>query len=103
MITTIGRIRTHENNFSLNYRLDFVSFTTAQPTAGTCTADTFTVGGASTVAPTICGDNAGQHSKQKNKQKKISEYYIQLENVEFNYIKIENLDYFFVKNHFSVP
>ncbi|XP_046637995.1 uncharacterized protein LOC124316225 isoform X2 [Daphnia pulicaria] len=42
-------------------RLDFVSFTTAQPTAGTCT-DTFTVSGTtSTVAPTICGENAGQH------------------------------------------
>ncbi|XP_057368748.1 uncharacterized protein LOC130689828 isoform X3 [Daphnia carinata] len=41
-------------------RLDFVSFTTAQPTAGTCT-DTFTVGGAKSVVPTICGDNTGQH------------------------------------------
>jgi hypothetical protein len=44
--------------------LDFVSFTTAQPTAGTCT-DTFQVSGATTVAPTICGNNDGQHS-QKN-------------------------------------
>jgi hypothetical protein len=44
------------------YSLDFVSFTTAQPTAGTCT-DTFQVGGASTVVPIICGDNAGQHSE----------------------------------------
>jgi hypothetical protein len=43
--------------------LDFVSFTIAQPTAGTCT-DTFQVGGATTVAPIICGDNSGQHSKQ---------------------------------------
>ncbi|XP_046458998.1 mucin-5AC-like isoform X2 [Daphnia pulex] len=41
-------------------RLDFVSFTTAQPTAGTCT-DTFQVSGATTVAPTICGNNDGQH------------------------------------------
>ncbi|XP_046457168.1 uncharacterized protein LOC124204172 isoform X4 [Daphnia pulex] len=41
-------------------RLDFVSFNTAQPTAGTCT-DTFQVGGATTVAPIICGDNTGQH------------------------------------------
>ncbi|EFX72900.1 hypothetical protein DAPPUDRAFT_308002 [Daphnia pulex] len=41
-------------------RLDFVSFTTAQPTAGTCT-DTFQVSGATTVAPTICGTNDGQH------------------------------------------
>ena len=44
------------------YRLDFVSFTIAQPTGGTCT-DTFQVGGATTVAPIICGDNSGQHSK----------------------------------------
>ncbi|KAI9559205.1 hypothetical protein GHT06_015994 [Daphnia sinensis] len=41
-------------------RLDFVSFTTAQPVAGTCT-DTFTVGGSTSVVPTICGDNTGQH------------------------------------------
>ncbi|XP_046459010.1 uncharacterized protein LOC124205601 [Daphnia pulex] len=41
-------------------RLDFVSFTTAPPTDGTCT-DTFTVEGATTVAPTICGVNSGQH------------------------------------------
>nr|CAH0107322.1 unnamed protein product [Daphnia galeata] len=41
-------------------RLDFITFATAQPTAGTCT-DTFTVSGATTVAPTICGDNSGQH------------------------------------------
>ncbi|EFX72896.1 hypothetical protein DAPPUDRAFT_325652 [Daphnia pulex] len=41
-------------------RLDFVSFTTAQPTAGTC-VDTFQVSGTTTVAPVICGDNAGQH------------------------------------------
>jgi hypothetical protein len=48
------------------YRLDFVTFTTAQPTGGACT-DTFEVGGSSNIAPTICGDNSGQHSK-KNKQ-----------------------------------
>ncbi|XP_046459992.1 uncharacterized protein LOC124206306 [Daphnia pulex] len=41
-------------------RLDFVSFTTSQPTAGTCT-DTFQVGGVSNAVPTICGDNTGQH------------------------------------------
>ncbi|KAI9559208.1 hypothetical protein GHT06_015997 [Daphnia sinensis] len=41
-------------------RLDFVSFTTAQPTLGTCT-DTFVVGGSTSVVPTICGDNSGQH------------------------------------------
>uniref|UniRef100_A0A0N8BNF5 CUB domain-containing protein n=2 Tax=Daphnia magna TaxID=35525 RepID=A0A0N8BNF5_9CRUS len=41
-------------------RLDFVSFTTAQPTAGTCT-DTFLVGGSTSTVPTICGDNSGQH------------------------------------------
>ncbi|EFX72229.1 hypothetical protein DAPPUDRAFT_254734 [Daphnia pulex] len=45
---------------TLNNTLDFVSFNTAQPTAGTCT-DTFQVGGATTVAPIICGDNTGQH------------------------------------------
>ncbi|XP_059351680.1 uncharacterized protein LOC130689828 isoform X2 [Daphnia carinata] len=41
-------------------RLDFVSFTTAQPTLGTCT-DTFQVGGSTSTVPTICGDNSGQH------------------------------------------
>ncbi|XP_059351709.1 uncharacterized protein LOC130689572 isoform X1 [Daphnia carinata] len=41
-------------------RLDFVSFTIAQPIAGTCT-DTFQVGGTSTAPPIICGDNSGQH------------------------------------------
>ncbi|XP_046637997.1 uncharacterized protein LOC124316227 [Daphnia pulicaria] len=41
-------------------RLDFVTFTTAQPTAGNC-VDTFEVGGSSNVAPVICGDNSGQH------------------------------------------
>ncbi|KAK4010126.1 hypothetical protein OUZ56_019273 [Daphnia magna] len=41
-------------------RLDFISFSIAQPTAGTCT-DTFQVGGASTTPPIICGDNSGQH------------------------------------------
>ncbi|XP_032783152.2 uncharacterized protein LOC116921066 [Daphnia magna] len=41
-------------------RLDFVSFTTSQPTGGTCT-DTFEVSGSSNIAPVICGDNSGQH------------------------------------------
>ncbi|XP_046459011.1 uncharacterized protein LOC124205602 [Daphnia pulex] len=41
-------------------RLDFVTFTTQQPTAGTCT-DSFMVGGSTSVAPIICGDNTGQH------------------------------------------
>ncbi|EFX72898.1 hypothetical protein DAPPUDRAFT_325654 [Daphnia pulex] len=41
-------------------RLDFVSFTTAPPVAGTCT-DSFMVGGSTTVAPIICGVNSGQH------------------------------------------
>ncbi|EFX72899.1 hypothetical protein DAPPUDRAFT_110154 [Daphnia pulex] len=41
-------------------RLDFVSFMTAQPTAGTCT-DTFEISGSTTTAPTICGVNSGQH------------------------------------------
>ncbi|XP_046637991.1 uncharacterized protein LOC124316223 isoform X3 [Daphnia pulicaria] len=44
-------------------RLDFVSFTIDQPSAttfGTCT-DTFQVGGSTSVVPTICGDNTGQH------------------------------------------
>ncbi|KAI9559207.1 hypothetical protein GHT06_015996 [Daphnia sinensis] len=41
-------------------RLDFVSFTTAQPTLGTC-VDTFQVGGSSSTVPIICGDNSGQH------------------------------------------
>ncbi|XP_057368936.1 uncharacterized protein LOC130690002 [Daphnia carinata] len=41
-------------------RLDFISFTIAQPTAGNC-IDTFQIGEATTVAPTICGDNSGQH------------------------------------------
>lgn len=41
-------------------RLDFVSFTTQQPTDGTCT-DSFIVGGSTNVVPIICGDNSGQH------------------------------------------
>ncbi|KAI9559204.1 hypothetical protein GHT06_015993 [Daphnia sinensis] len=41
-------------------RLDFISFTMAQPSAGTC-LDTFQVGGATTEVPIICGDNSGQH------------------------------------------
>ncbi|KAK4010419.1 hypothetical protein OUZ56_019561 [Daphnia magna] len=41
-------------------RLDFISFTTQQPTAGTCT-ESFIVGGSSNTIPVICGDNSGQH------------------------------------------
>ncbi|XP_046458991.1 uncharacterized protein LOC124205588 [Daphnia pulex] len=41
-------------------RLDFISFTTAQPTAGTCT-ETFQVSGSINPVPIICGDNSGQH------------------------------------------
>lgn len=41
-------------------RLDFVSFTIAQPTLGTC-SDTFVVGGSTNVVPVICGVNTGQH------------------------------------------
>ena len=43
--------------------LDFVSFSIAQPIAGTC-SDTFQIGGAINRAPTICGDNSGQHSNK---------------------------------------
>jgi len=42
-------------------RLDFIAFTTAQTTATGCTTDSFSVGGATTTPPVICGDNAGQH------------------------------------------
>jgi hypothetical protein len=48
--------------FLLFVSLDFITFTTAQPTAGTCT-DMFKISGSTTVTPTICGDNSGQHSK----------------------------------------
>lgn len=41
-------------------RLDFVSFTIGRPTLGVC-ADTFTVGGSTSIVPTICGENTGQH------------------------------------------
>jgi hypothetical protein len=50
--------------FIIPFSLDFVSFTTAQPTLGTCT-DSFMVGGATTIAPIICGDNSGQHSNKE--------------------------------------
>ena len=44
-------------------RLDFVSFSIAQPDSETvCSDDTFQVIGATNNVPTICGDNAGQHS-----------------------------------------
>jgi hypothetical protein len=49
--------------------LDFVSFTIAPPSAETSVcSDTFMVGGATTVAPVICGENAGQHSNFEMKQ-----------------------------------
>jgi hypothetical protein len=50
------------NNVVMYFSLDLVSFTTAQPTAGTCT-DTFQVGGSTSTVPIICGDNSGQHSE----------------------------------------
>ncbi len=56
-------MRQQANRIPYWKRLDFVSFTNAPPTVGTCT-DTFTVEGATTMAPTICGVNSGQHSKQ---------------------------------------
>ena len=47
------------------YSVDFVSFTIAGPGDSTvCTTDTFQVGGALNSVPTICGENANQHSKQ---------------------------------------
>jgi hypothetical protein len=52
--------------------LDFVSFTTAQPTAGTC-KDTFIVGGSTSEVPIICGDNSGQHSKSNYETFEIKE------------------------------
>ena len=56
--------------------LDFISFSIAQPSStagslGTCT-DTFQVGGAINKVPTICGDNNGQHSKQRRSDRKIT-------------------------------
>jgi hypothetical protein len=58
-------MRQQANRIPYWKRLDFVSFTNAPPTVGTCT-DTFTVEGATTMAPTICGVNSGQHSKQNS-------------------------------------
>jgi hypothetical protein len=58
------------NYVVMYFSLDLVSFTTAQPTAGTCT-DTFQVGGSTSTVPIICGDNSGQHSESRicyNKQ-----------------------------------
>lgn len=44
-------------------RLDFLTFNIAQPASSTvCSTDTFQVSGASSVVPTICGENTGQHS-----------------------------------------
>ncbi|XP_018024185.1 uncharacterized protein LOC108679948, partial [Hyalella azteca] len=43
-------------------RLDFGAFTLAGPdNEGVCTQDSFTVTGASSTIPTICGENSGQH------------------------------------------
>lgn len=45
-------------------RLDFHSFSIAQPNAqSVCATDKFTVVGSSNNVPTICGDASGQHSK----------------------------------------
>jgi hypothetical protein len=70
--------------------LDFVSFTTAAPTAGVC-SDTFQVGGTSTVVPTICGANSGQHSKNNNKTHKFINcvaYLLKICAVEMKYFTI---------------
>jgi hypothetical protein len=59
----------------ISFSLDFVFFSTTQPTAGTST-DTFTVGGStSSVMPIICGDNARKHSMSKNEINKEKEYF----------------------------
>jgi hypothetical protein len=47
----------------LEYRLDFLTFSLAQPNAETiCSVDSFQVAGAVNKIPAICGDNNGQHS-----------------------------------------
>ena len=53
-----------QTNEQLDFiRLDFVSFSVAQPDSdGICT-DAFRVAGADNNVPTICGNNNGQHSK----------------------------------------
>lgn len=46
------------------YRLDFLTFSIAQPNAETvCDVDNFKVIGATNKVPIICGENHGQHSK----------------------------------------
>ena len=53
------------SNEMVTFRLDFLSFSIAQPNAETvCTTDTFQIGGTSNKVPVICGDNAGQHSNK---------------------------------------
>ena len=48
-------------------RLDFMTFTVAQPDVSSkCASDNFQVGGSLNAVPTICGDNDGQHSKLKD-------------------------------------
>ncbi|XP_047105568.1 uncharacterized protein LOC124774927 [Schistocerca piceifrons] len=43
-------------------RLDFIDFSLAQPDAnGNCVDDAFTVSGAASIVPRICGENTGQH------------------------------------------
>ena len=51
-------------------RLDFIAFSIASPdaaalsTAGQCLTDVFTVSGQSNPVPSICGNNANQHSNE---------------------------------------
>lgn len=51
------------------YRLDFEAFSLAQPdsssttTAGQCLTDIFSVSGQFNTVPSLCGENANQHSK----------------------------------------
>lgn len=50
--------------FLITCRVDFVSFSIAQPDASTvCATDQFQISGISNEVPIICGDNDGQHSK----------------------------------------
>ena len=55
---------------ALVFRLDFVTFSIAQPdstaptvTGGQCLTDVFTVTGQSNNVPAICGTNSNSHSK----------------------------------------
>lgn len=57
----------HIKNLFFN-RLEFLEFSIAQPDSETvCSTDNFQVSGATNVAPVICGDNDGQHSKFSSK------------------------------------